>query len=242
MTSQDTSALWSSFQAINSRRRAIRDFDGTPIPDEDVRAILNAAIQAPSSSNLQPYQFHWVRDPKVKAQLAEDCNGQRGAQSSSTRIVVAASPMIARNTAQQLLKHLDNARDVAEKSKGFQRNVLGTFLRVLSVGSWPVWTPITALVTLFKPSLSLLPLGHMGSRGWAARNSNFAAQTLMLAAAAKGIDSGPMEGFSAPKVAKTLRLERGTVIPVVIALGYRTRDAMIDPQWRRPPQDVIVEH
>jgi nitroreductase len=64
----------------------------------------------------------------------------------------------------------------------------------------------------------------------------------MLGAAAKGIDSCPMEGFSASKIAKLLGLPRGSVIPIVIALGYRANDARIDDQWRRPVVEVVVSH
>ncbi|WP_277424393.1 nitroreductase family protein [Ralstonia solanacearum] len=90
--------------------------------------------------------------------------------------------------------------------------------------------------------MSLLPVGHIGSRHWAARNAIFAAQTLMLGAAAKGIDSCPMEGFSASKVVKILGLPRGSVIPIVIALGYRADDARIEARWRRPMADVVISH
>lgn len=234
--------LWQTFGSILQQRRAIRDFDGEPIPDQDVRDILLAAMQAPSSTNLQPYQFHWIKDPTLKASVAEDCNGQRGARTASTIIVVAANPKFALRTADRLSDYLDKTDLVSEASKTFQRRLLSKFRRVLTAGSWGVWTLFAGLAGLFRPTLSLLPIGHLGGRGWAARNSFLAVQTLLLAAAAKGIDSGPMEGFSATKIARTLGLERGTVIPVVINLGYRTADARIDPPWRRPPEDVIVEH
>ncbi|MFH7572430.1 nitroreductase family protein, partial [Pseudomonas syringae group genomosp. 7] len=77
---------------------------------------------------------------------------------------------------------------------------------------------------LFRPTLSLNHVGHIGGRQWAARNAIFADQTLMLGAAAKGIDTCPMEGYSAPQVAKLLCLPRGSVIPQVISLGYRADD------------------
>jgi nitroreductase len=38
-------------------RRSIRKFKETPIPDETLRAILTAAIQAPSAKNRQPWRF-----------------------------------------------------------------------------------------------------------------------------------------------------------------------------------------
>jgi len=38
-------------------RRAIRDFTGTAPPREDVRALIDAAIQAPNGMNRQPWAF-----------------------------------------------------------------------------------------------------------------------------------------------------------------------------------------
>lgn len=242
MRTQDTSTLWGAFQELNGRRRAIRDFDGTSIPDAHVRELLAEAARAPSSGNLQPYQFHWIRDRALKARAAVVCNGQRAAVSAPTLIVVTASREFALDTAAQHLAHVNASTDLPEPSKDYHRQQARKMLRILNVGSWPVWSPAAALLGLFKPSLSLLPVGHMGNRSWAARNAAFAAQTLMLAAAAKGIDSCPMEGFSAPKLAEVLSLARGTVIPLVIALGYRTQDARIEQQWRKSLTDLIVEH
>ena len=45
-------------------RRSIRKFKDTPIPDEAVEAILNAAIQAPSGKNGQPWRFVVVKEDK----------------------------------------------------------------------------------------------------------------------------------------------------------------------------------
>ncbi|MBN1399887.1 MAG: nitroreductase family protein [Anaerolineae bacterium] len=42
-------------------RRSIRRFRPDPIPDEALRAILNAAIQAPSGKNRQPWRLVVVR-------------------------------------------------------------------------------------------------------------------------------------------------------------------------------------
>ena len=46
--------------------RAIRRYDGTPIPHEALRAILFAASRAPSGSNRQPFRFIVLTDgPKA---------------------------------------------------------------------------------------------------------------------------------------------------------------------------------
>ncbi|WP_436520255.1 nitroreductase family protein [Actinoplanes sp. HUAS TT8] len=42
-----------------------------PIPDEIVRAILDAAIRGPSGGNSQPWAWIVVRDPEIKKQIAD---------------------------------------------------------------------------------------------------------------------------------------------------------------------------
>ena len=43
-------------------QRAIRRFKPDPIPEEDLRAILESAIRAPNGGNSQPWHFLVVRD------------------------------------------------------------------------------------------------------------------------------------------------------------------------------------
>lgn len=50
-------------ETILRGRRSIRRFKTHPVPDEIVRRILQAAIQAPSGQNRQPWEFH-VLGPK----------------------------------------------------------------------------------------------------------------------------------------------------------------------------------
>lgn len=47
-----------------AQRRSIRKFKDTPVPDEMITTILNAAIQAPSGKNRQPWQFIVVKEDK----------------------------------------------------------------------------------------------------------------------------------------------------------------------------------
>jgi nitroreductase len=242
MNTQDISRPWGAFQAANRFRRAIRQFDSTPIQEDEVRALLEEAALAPSSGNLQPYELHWIREPALKASVALACNGQKAAASAADLVVVVASPTLGKRTAEAQLAHVETSPKLGPDSKAYYRKQMGMFQRILGIGSSALWSPLVFLAGLIRPCLSLLPIGHIGSRQWAARNALFAAHTLILGAAAKGIDSCPMEGFSAPKVATLLGLPRGSVIPLVIALGYRADDARIEDRWRRPMSDVVVRH
>ncbi len=52
-------------------RVSIRKFKDQPVPEEDVRKVLDAGRLAPSASNTQPWSFLVIRDQSVKAQMAE---------------------------------------------------------------------------------------------------------------------------------------------------------------------------
>jgi len=56
--------------AIESRR-SIRKFKQTPVPDEYIKALIEAARLAPSASNTQPWRFKIVSDDETKTELAE---------------------------------------------------------------------------------------------------------------------------------------------------------------------------
>ncbi len=47
-----------------AKRRSIRRYKDTPVPDEMLQCILEAAIQAPSGKNKQPWRFVIVKSDK----------------------------------------------------------------------------------------------------------------------------------------------------------------------------------
>ncbi len=51
--------------------RAMRRFTDEPVDEEDVRACLRAAVQAPSGGNIQPYRFLVVTDEGLRASIGE---------------------------------------------------------------------------------------------------------------------------------------------------------------------------
>ena len=52
--------------------RAMRRYTDQPVSDEDLWTCLQAAVQAPSGGNIQPYQFVIVQDPEQKQGLATE--------------------------------------------------------------------------------------------------------------------------------------------------------------------------
>ena len=56
---------------VLSTTRAIRRFTDEPIAEADIARCIEAAIQAPSGGNIQPWQFLVVSDPATKRALGE---------------------------------------------------------------------------------------------------------------------------------------------------------------------------
>ena len=57
-------------------RKSVRQFVQEPIPREDVEAILNAAVQAPSAGNMALWTIINVTDPEKKLALSKSCDNQ----------------------------------------------------------------------------------------------------------------------------------------------------------------------
>lgn len=73
-------------------RRSIRHYLSTPVEEEKIRQILEAAQWAPSASNKQPWHFIVVRDPEMRRRLAKPHPYGRWMNESPVVIVVLGNP------------------------------------------------------------------------------------------------------------------------------------------------------
>lgn len=233
--------LWASFQQLNKNRRAVKHFTPEEISSEDLHAILSEGLLAPSSFNLQPYELHCVKDKELCKKMSEACEDQRAAASATAFIVVVAKWQSIKEHCGLFLHNVETNDAYDARSKAYflrRRKDIDRFVRFLPLR---IFGGLKSLVSLFTRHMALTPLGKTGMHQWAARNSIFAAQTVLLAASARGIDSCPMEGFSPSKVAKTLGIKQG-VISLVIALGKQDRSQPLTPHWRQPFEKMVVMH
>lgn len=53
-------------------RRSIRSYTDEPLTDDQLNALINAAQQAPSAVNRQPYHFTFVRNAALLREFSED--------------------------------------------------------------------------------------------------------------------------------------------------------------------------
>lgn len=78
------------FAAVVKRRRMIRRYADRPVSQQTVTRLLRYAVSAPSAGNLQPWEFIVVRDPEVRAELAEAAMGQRSVATAPVIIATCA--------------------------------------------------------------------------------------------------------------------------------------------------------
>ena len=82
----------SPFQELELRRRSVRRYADSPVPDDVIVSILESARQAPSAENGQPWRFVVVRDPAVRDTVAR---ASFSGIFSPTRFAIRAPVLIA---------------------------------------------------------------------------------------------------------------------------------------------------
>jgi nitroreductase len=64
------------FYHVVETRRSIRSYQSTPIPEESLNRIMEAARVAPSGQNRQPWKFILVQDEMTRREVASRCENQ----------------------------------------------------------------------------------------------------------------------------------------------------------------------
>jgi len=80
------------FSEVIEKRRSVRHFNTKlAVRDEDIRALLEAAVSAPTAGNIQPWRFTVVRSLEARERLAAALQ-QRWATAAPVVIVVSVDP------------------------------------------------------------------------------------------------------------------------------------------------------
>lgn len=79
-----------TFEAIQ-RRRSVKQYDtGHRLTDAELEKLLTAAIQSPTSFNIQHWRFVVVDDPELRQQIRANGNDQAQMTDASVLIVMTA--------------------------------------------------------------------------------------------------------------------------------------------------------
>lgn len=178
-------------QAIHDRR-STPSYDGTPIPAEDLKAILEAGVCAPSGYNLQPWRFVVVQQPEGKERLRAACYNQAKVEEASAVIVACGD-------ADGWRKDLDLMLQLGREG-GMPESYAAQAAK-----------SVPAYMSGFSSDQMLC---------WLTKQVMLAFTSMLLMAEVMGYDTAPMEGFEAEKVHKLLNLPMSYHVVALLTLGH----------------------
>jgi coenzyme F420-0:L-glutamate ligase/coenzyme F420-1:gamma-L-glutamate ligase len=125
-----------AFYELVATRHSIRKFQDRPVAEDVLRRLLEAACQAPSAHNRQPWRFVVLRDPRLRqrfiaamsesfrADLARDGLAQREVEQliarGRDRMLQAAAVVLLCLTMEDMDQYTDADRQGAERTMAAQ--------------------------------------------------------------------------------------------------------------------------
>ena len=231
-----------AFYAVLESRRSVRIFTQDPVPEDTMRRCMEAALKAPTSSNLQTWEIHWVRSSEKKRLLIEACLGQPAAATAQELVVFVARPDLWKRNNGWMLDHLQSSPETPGKALQYFKQITRI---VYTQGPWSLFRPFKwtwfTLRGMKKPT-PREPIHAGQMRIWAHKTTALAAQNFMLAARAEGFDSCPMEGLDSYRVKRLLGLPRAAGISMAISVGKRAEGGVYGSRFRFDSSHFIHEH
>jgi nitroreductase len=226
----DLDCDFEAFAKVVRSRRSVRAYLPEPIPVDVMDACLDLALLAPTSHNLESWQFIDVREPAKLDLLRHYCLDQPPALQAPNLIVAVARPDFWRSGRELMLEAIAREETSDQLSRLMTLKYRIQIPLIFSDGPFHFLAPFKRLVTwgigLFRPSWRV-DVGRSGQVLWATRTTALACQNLMLALRAAGYDSCAMEGFDEPRVKRLLNLPRAACVVMVIAAGRRAEGGVM---------------
>jgi len=225
-----------TIEAIYQRRdKGI--FSQRPVSRDLLLALLQAAQRAPSSFNLQPWQFIIVDDADMKSLLSLAALGNNSLSTAPVIIAIVSDPDAWRNhdeiiNGETLLGCISNEEVTMLRKKmrtHFQRGFLGlsgTFKKIRFL-----WNNLAQASR--KPICSFEDASH-----YAAMQSMLPTAYLQLAASSLGLHSEIIDDYDEGRLKKLLKVPSRMSIPVVLPLGYPIEGSARQAVFRKMLNEV----
>lgn len=229
-------------------RRSVRVYDPKQTIDSTiVKECIRQASLAPTSSNLQLWEFYHVTKEDTKKSLAKACLNQNAARTATQFVVMVARKDKWKSRVKANLSFLKTQFEQQEV-RDTKREKMATnyYTKIIPT----LYTDFFGLLGRFKRIIaSLQGIAQPTYRQVLSSDMNIvahkstalAAQNFMLSMAAHNYDTCPMEGFDSKRVKAILGLPQQAMITMVISCGVRGKGGIYGPQFRVPFEEVYFE-
>jgi nitroreductase len=189
-----------TFMEAMDFRHACKIFDETKkVSTEDMNYILEAGRKSPSSFGQEPWKFLVITNEELKSKIRPFCWDQPQITTCSHLVVILAA-----------INDVKPELGIVEKKlarKGFPDDKLKFYVGIYS--------------SHLKDTLS----SDENIYGWTSKQTYIALGNMMTAAAIRGIDSCPIEGFEKENVEKVLDLDLSKYqLSCIVPFGYRINE------------------
>ena len=195
--------------ALIEQRVSANRFDvDHALTDAEIEELTRLATRAPSAYNLQNWRFIALRTPEAKARLRSLAHGQAKVADAAVTFIVCGLLPDPTDIPQRLLPFVQAGYMPAEMVAGWQEGARAQYA------------------------------DPRAARDEAVRSASLGAATLIHAAEALGLVSGPMVGFDAEGVARAFGLAPDEVPVMLVAVG-RAAPGNWPQKPRRPLAEVL---
>ena len=227
------------FGKVIRNRRSVRVFTNEKVPAHVMEQVLEWGLLAANSSNLQPWEFYWVQNPRIKSEIVEACFNQPAAKTAQEIIVCVGQLSKWKNIRHEMIDLLNKNENVPESAKSYYEKLVPM---VYSQGPLSLfgYTKKIALsvIGLFRP-VPREPTSRSDMRVWAVKSTALACQNIMMGFSAFGFDTCPMEGYDSKRIKKSLNLGSDAEVVMVISVGKRDKKGVYGPRVRMPKEQFI---
>lgn len=232
-----------------SYRRSVRLYKNENIDYKKVRQCLQNASIAPTSSNLQLWEFHHIISKDKISKISMACFNQSAAKSAQQMVAFVSRKNQWISRAKANLKFLNKQFDKPNLSTQLlkrKKQINNYYKKIIP----SIYTDlfgiiglfefiIVNIIGLFRPIYGQTRLSDM--RIVAHKSTALAAQNFMISMAAINYDTYPMEGFDSLRIKKILNLPSDAEITMIISCGIREDKGVYGPQFRVPFEQVYFE-
>jgi nitroreductase len=229
-------------------RRSVRVFKNEPIDSEKVKECIRLASLAPTSSNLQLWEFYHIVSPAIIQQIAIASFDQNAAKTAQQIVIVVARKDLWKNRVQSNIAYLKEQYGTKPKSEYSKREqfALNYYQKIVPtiyvdfLGIIGQIKYLTSMVMgLFKPVYRQVRSSDM--RVVAHKSAGLAAQNFMISMAAINYDTCPMEGFDSSRIKKIIKLPESSEINMVLGCGIRDAQGVYGERFRIPFKEIYFK-
>ena len=230
--------------AINYRR-SVRKFDPNKEIDVNiVKKCIKNGVLAPTSSNLQLWEFYHIINKDLLKKISKICFNQPAASTAKQIVITVVRKDLWKLRSNQNIEFLNlNKKELSKKqydsTQKYYKTVIPIvyrdFLGILSIFKYI----ITNILGYFRVIYRQVKASDI--RIVAHKSAALASQNFMISMAGFGYDTCPMEGFDSLKIKNLLKLNKNSEINMIIGCGIRLEEGVYGERFRIPFEEVYFE-